>query len=51
MYRRLLCVLTALLFMVAVSACAENEYKTTDKKEIQTESTPTDVSPGEMIVE
>jgi hypothetical protein len=51
MYRRLLCVLTALVFMIAVSACAENEYKTTDKKEIQTESTPTDVSPGEMIVE
>ncbi|HVP12620.1 MAG TPA: hypothetical protein VMV94_15700 [Phycisphaerae bacterium] len=51
MYRRLLCILTALLFAVAVSACAENEYKVTDKKEIQTESPPTDVSPGEMIVE
>jgi hypothetical protein len=51
MYRKLLCVLTTLLFTIAVSACAENEYKTTEKKEIQTESTPTDVSPGEMIVE
>jgi hypothetical protein len=51
MYRRLLCVLTALLFTIAVSGCAENEYKTTDKKEIQTESSPTDVPPGEMIVE
>ncbi len=51
MIRRLFCVLIALVFAVAISACAENEYKVTEKKEIQTESTPTDVSPGEMVVE
>ena len=31
--------------------CAEPEYKTTQKTETTTESEPTDVSPGEMVVE
>lgn len=51
MIRRVICVLSVLLFTVAISACAENEYKVKETKEVQTESTPTDVSPGEMIVE
>jgi hypothetical protein len=51
MIRRLICLVIALCFGLAVSACAENEYKVKEKKEVQTESTPTDVSPGEMIVE
>ena len=49
---RKLCTLTlALAFAFCVVGCAENEYKVTDKEESQTESTPTDVSPGEMVVE
>jgi hypothetical protein len=51
MLRKLACLLFALAFAVAISACAENEYKTTQKEEVQTESPTTDVSPGTMVVE
>lgn len=51
MLRRLCTLTLALAFTFCVVGCAENEYKVTDKEESQTESTPTDVSPGGMIVE
>ncbi|MBN2559673.1 MAG: hypothetical protein JXQ75_01915 [Phycisphaerae bacterium] len=51
MIRKLCTLVLGLAFVLCVCGCAENEYKTTEKKETTTESTPTDVSPGEMIVE
>lgn len=49
---RKLCTLSFVLaFAFCITGCAEPEYKVTDKKESQTESTPHDVSPGEMVVE
>jgi uncharacterized lipoprotein YehR (DUF1307 family) len=51
MVRKMACLIVALLLAVSLSACAENEYKVKEKKEVQKESTPTDVSPGEMVVE
>ena len=51
MLKKITCVLLAVAFAVFLSACAEKDIKTTHKEEIQTESTPTDVSPGEMIVD
>ncbi len=51
MLRKLAVVMLTLVFAVCLTACAENEYKTTQKTESQTESEPQDVSPGEMIVE
>ena len=51
MIRKLCRVMLALAFVFCLAGCAENEYKVTDKKETQTESTATDVSPGEPIVE
>lgn len=38
-------------FIVVVSGCAEDDVKTTHKKEQTTQSEPTDYSPGETIVE
>ncbi len=51
MIRKLISAAFCLAFLVAVSGCAENEYKTTQETQSQTESTPTDSSPGEMVVE
>jgi hypothetical protein len=52
MFRRIGGVLLALIFAIAVSgACAQDEHEVTNKTEEQTESTPTDTSPGEMTVE
>jgi hypothetical protein len=51
MLRKLCTLVLSLAFVVAVTGCAEDEYKVTDKKEVQKESNPTDVSPGTMIVE
>jgi len=49
---RKLCSLALVLFLAAFfCGCAENEYKVTEQKETQHESQPTDVKPGEMIVE
>ena len=41
----------AVAFAFGVCGCAEPEYKTTEKTETTTESEPTDVSPGEMVVD
>lgn len=51
MIRKLCSIAFVLAFVLCVCGCAEDEHKITEKKEVQTESTPTDVSPGEMIVE
>jgi len=51
MLRKLCTLALTLAFALCVSGCAENEYKVTDKQETQTESTPTDTSPGHMVVE
>ncbi|MFQ5425115.1 MAG: hypothetical protein ACE5F9_14205 [Phycisphaerae bacterium] len=49
---RILCrVLLTVAFVIAVSGCAENEATITQKRESKTESTPTDASPGTMVVE
>jgi len=49
---RKLCTLSFVLaFIFCVTGCAENEHRVTDKEESHTESTPTDASPGGMIVE
>lgn len=50
MIRKLCSLVVAVAFVVAVCGCA-NEYKTTQEKQVQTESGPHDVSPGEPIVE
>jgi uncharacterized lipoprotein YehR (DUF1307 family) len=51
MIRKLCSLVFALAFVVAVCGCAENEYRTKQEKQVQTESQPQDVSPGEPIVE
>ena len=51
MLRKLCTLVLSLAFVVAVTGCAEDDIKITDKKEVQTETNPTDVSPGTMIVE
>ena len=51
MIRRLCRLVLALSFVLCVCGCAEDESKITQEKTSTTESTPTDVSPGEMIVE
>lgn len=51
MLRRLACIVLTALFTLGISACAEKECKITEKKEVQKESQPQDVSPGEMVVE
>ncbi len=38
-------------FVAGVTGCAEDDIKTTSKVESTTESQPTDISPGETIVE
>ncbi len=38
-------------FVAGVTGCAEDDIKTTKKVESTTESQPTDISPGEAIVE
>ncbi len=56
MLRKLCTLVLSLAFVVAITGCEEKEvkvveYKNTQKTEVQTESTPTDVSPGTMIVD
>ncbi len=51
MFRTLLTLTFAVCLVAIVAGCEENEVKITEKKQTQTESTPTDVKPGEMIVE
>ncbi len=51
MLRKLCTLVLSLAFVVAIAGCNEPEYKVTEKKETQTESTPTDTGPGTMIVE
>ncbi len=51
MIRKLCSLGFVLAFALCVCGCAEPEYKTTQKTETQSESTPQDVSPGEMIVD
>ncbi|MFQ5429946.1 MAG: hypothetical protein ACE5E1_06510 [Phycisphaerae bacterium] len=51
MLRRLATVAFMLVFAVCISGCNEPETKTTHRVESTSESTPTDTSPGEMIVD
>ena len=51
MIRKLCSLGFVVAFAIGVCGCAEPEYKTTQKTETQSESTPQDVSPGEMIVD
>ena len=51
MFRKLLSIMLVATFAVAFTGCAEDEHKVTQKKETQHESTPTDKSPGTMVVE
>ncbi len=51
MIRKLCSLGFVLAFALCVFGCAENEYKTTQKTETQSESTPQDVSPGVDIVD
>lgn len=52
MIRKCLALLFCMGILTAVTGCPpQRETTITEKKEIQTESTPQDVSPGTMIVE
>lgn len=51
MFKKLVGGVLVVAAAVVFTGCAEDEHKITQKKETQTESTPTDVKPGEMTVE
>lgn len=51
MYRKLLALVFVLCITAPMAACSENEYRTTQETQEQRESSPRDVSPGEMIVD
>ena len=51
MLRKLLSIMFVFAAAYAVSGCAENEYKTSQETQSQTESEPRDVDQGTMIVE
>ena len=51
MLRRFLALAFLLALCAPFAACQENEYKTSQEVESTTETTPTDSSPGEMVVE
>lgn len=51
MLKKLLGAVLVMTLAVVFTGCAEDEHKITTKKETQTESTPTDTSPGTMTVE
>jgi hypothetical protein len=51
MLRKLLSIMFVFAAAYVVTGCAENEYKTTQETQSQTESEPRDVDQGTMIVE
>jgi len=51
MLRKMLSVMFVFAAAYVVTGCAENEYKTTQETQSQTESEPRDVDQGTMIVE
>ena len=51
MLRRVLSLSLVAIFTLCLAACAEKEVKIHQETQSQTESAPTDTSPGEMIVE
>ena len=51
MFRKLLVLVFLICIAAPMTACSENEYKTTTETQEQRESAPRDSSPGTMIVE
>jgi hypothetical protein len=50
-FRKLLSLVLVVGVAAVCSGCAENEHKITQKQESQTESEPTDSSPGTPVLE